>query len=812
MSLKHYFIRFKVWVTKKAIKVKPGNKAFNGAAVGLLAGSFSLFLVEVLGMTINFREPWVLAIGAVILLVSVLAAYLSEWLIRKINEIPKGYKIALFISIPLLLLVRLLDERLMLILVVIFSLLGAGVSIFKIAHFRKLTLPKKTIALVGFAIGLLGAGVSLYFLMIRGLNVKPILNAAKLTEDKITPLPFESPATLGRYEVEFFTYGSGKDVRREEFAEGVKYETRSVDGTAFLDNWEGMSGKYRTYYWGFDFRELPVNGRVWKPKGEGPFPLVLIVHGNHPMQDFSDPGYEYLGELMASRGFIFVSVDENFLNGSISDFRKGLEKENDARGWMLLEHLRQWKEWSLNPTHALYRQVDMDKLALIGHSRGGEAVAHAAMLNRLDYYPDDATIPLGYHFNIQSIVAIAPVDGQYMPGGSLTKIKDVNYLGIHGAQDQDVESFDGLKQFERISFTDSMYRFKAGIYVSGANHGQFNSSWGDNDASASFSGMLNKKQLMDSKDQETIAKVYISAFLETTLHQKDSFLPLFTDARKGRNWLPENIYLSQFQDSKSQFWSGFDEDFDVRTLSKAESAQGENLTVWREGEVMPKYGLRGTRAVYLGWNYEEFGGDSLDWEASKKPVLPDSIRASYLVNLGSDTFMPDSSSVLIFSLAESDESTNPKSEGKWINKNKEEEVEEDSGNEEEKQEDEDEEELNEDETPLPVLDFTMELVDYNGERINFLASEFSPVQRLIKSRVLKIQFLDEKDETEPIFQLYQFDLKKLTTKNPKFSLEGLHQIRFIFDQTEQGTLILDQLGLMPGLEMGRYKSNPKMPE
>lgn len=810
MSLKHYFIRFKVWVTKKAIKVKPGNKAFNGAAVGLLAGSFSLFLVEVLGMTINFREPWILALGAVILLVSVLAAYLSAWLIRKINEVPKGYKIALFISIPLLLLVRLLDERLMLILVVIFSLLGAGVSIFKIAHFRKLTLPKKTIALLGFAFGLLGAGVSLYFLMIRGLDVKPILNAAKLTEDKITPLPFESPATPGRYEVEFFTYGSGKDIRREEFAGGVTYKTESVDGTAFLDNWEGMSGKYRTYYWGFDFRELPVNGRVWKPKGEGPFPLVLIVHGNHPMQDFSDPGYEYLGELMASRGFIFVSVDENFLNGSISDFRKGLEKENDARGWMLLEHLRQWKEWSLDPTHVLYRKVDMDKLALIGHSRGGEAVAHAAMLNRLDYYPDDATIPLGYHFNIQSIVAIAPVDGQYMPGGSLTKIKDVCYLGIHGAQDQDVESFDGLKQFERISFTDSMYRFKAGIYISGANHGQFNSSWGDNDASASFSGMLNKKQLMDSKDQETIAKVYISAFLETTLHQKDSFLPLFTDARKGRNWLPENIYLSQFQDSKSQFWSGFDEDFDVRTLSKAESAQGENLTVWREGEVMPKYGLRGTRAVYLGWNYEEFGGDSLDWEASKKPVLPDSIRASYLVNLGSDTFMPVSSSVLIFSLAESDESTNPKSEGKWINKNKEEEVEEDSGNKEEKQEDE--EELNEDETPLPVLDFTMELVDYNGERITFLASEFSPVQRLIKSRVLKIQFLDEKDETEPIFQLYQFDLKKLTTKNPKFSLESLHQIRFIFDQSEQGTLILDQLGLMPSLEMGRYKSNPKMPE
>ena len=49
---------------------------------------------------------------------------------------------------------------------------------------------------------------------------------------------------------------------------------------------------------------------------EGLFPLVLIVHGNHLMNDYSDPGYEYLGKLLASKGYIFVSVDENFLNAA----------------------------------------------------------------------------------------------------------------------------------------------------------------------------------------------------------------------------------------------------------------------------------------------------------------------------------------------------------------------------------------------------------------------------------------------------------------------------------------------------------------
>ena len=59
--------------------------------------------------------------------------------------------------------------------------------------------------------------------------------------------------------------------------------------------------------------------------------------------DAIHPGYGYLGELFASRGFITVSVDENFLNGS---WVGGLEKENDARGWMLLQHLKVWRRWN----------------------------------------------------------------------------------------------------------------------------------------------------------------------------------------------------------------------------------------------------------------------------------------------------------------------------------------------------------------------------------------------------------------------------------------------------------------------------------
>ena len=67
------------------------------------------------------------------------------------------------------------------------------------------------------------------------------------------------------------------------------------------------------------------------------------------MKDFSDPGYAWLGELLASRGFILASIDENFLNGNA-------RAENDARGWMLLKHLEVFRALNDSTGKPLRRQ------------------------------------------------------------------------------------------------------------------------------------------------------------------------------------------------------------------------------------------------------------------------------------------------------------------------------------------------------------------------------------------------------------------------------------------------------------------------
>src|SRR5688500_7764641 len=325
-----------------------------------------------------------------------------------------------------------------------------------------------------------------------------------------------NPGLNGTLSVRTLVYGSGTDKRRSAFRDSVVLKTQTVDGSALVSSTLEIA-KARTKYWGFDFKKLPINGRVWYPQGDGPFPLVLVVHGNHNMKDFSDPGYAYLGQHLASRGFILVSVDENFINGN-------LQGENDGRGWMLLEHLRRWRTWNDSSGSPFYRKVDMGNIALMGHSRGGEAVAVAAAFNRLKHYPDDATVKFDYNFPIQSIVAIAPVDGQYRPSEKFQPVRDVSYLVFHGSHDGDVSVFHGLRQYQRVEFTDGRPRFKAAVYVYRANHGQWNSVWNNKDNGPRSARLLDLRGLITPDEQRQFGKVYISAFLDATLKSDKRYL------------------------------------------------------------------------------------------------------------------------------------------------------------------------------------------------------------------------------------------------------------------------------------------------
>jgi hypothetical protein len=93
----------------------------------------------------------------------------------------------------------------------------------------------------------------------------------------------------------------------------------------------------------------------------------VFAHGNHDPLKNSTPGYLYLCQLLASHGIIAATTDVNFLH-------RGNFGENGARAIVHLEPLRQFRTWNETAAHPLNGKVDLNRILIVGHFRGGERV------------------------------------------------------------------------------------------------------------------------------------------------------------------------------------------------------------------------------------------------------------------------------------------------------------------------------------------------------------------------------------------------------------------------------------------------------
>lgn len=326
----------------------------------------------------------------------------------------------------------------------------------------------------------------------------------------------------------------------------AEYVTGRIDISAFAQLGASVP-------WPFQPTAVPVNGHVSIPRGRGPFPLALFVHGNHNPLENSTPGYLYLTELLASHGVIAATIDANFLNG----FNFG---ENDGRAIVHLEHVKQFRIWNGTRHHPLHHKIDLSRILLVGHSRGGEGVGHASLFNTLDeIQPDifspivklDGSAGLGpYGFKLAAVAAIAPTDRQYEPIPGPTVVRDRYYL-MHGSRDGDVSTFEGYNTYNRAHAVDlanptlSDGKLKALLWVIGANHNQFNSVWASETPAATT---------MPRADQERVAKVFLGALTQTLLLRRRRYLEVLRDHARATAWLTAGTLLvSRFHDPQRVF-------------------------------------------------------------------------------------------------------------------------------------------------------------------------------------------------------------------------------------------------------------------
>jgi hypothetical protein len=331
-----------------------------------------------------------------------------------------------------------------------------------------------------------------------------------------------------------------------------------------------------------------------------------------------------------------------------------------------------------------------------------------------------------------------------------------------------MRSYHGARVYERVKFTDGQYWFKSGLWIYGANHGQFNRVWGQRDSWGLGFPFLNVRQLIPGAEQQQIAKTYISAFLEAALHGKKGYIPLFRDHRAApARWLPGRIYLHQFADSASQVVCGYEEDINLAsTTIPGGSVETANLTDWKERELSLMWGTLDTRGVYIGWNKKGAEGP-----------------ASYTIRLPEKGLNLGAGSSLVFSMADSNDKATERDKGeKGQDKSA-------------KKDDKDKKKDEKPNEPRDPIDLSIEVADAAGASARLSLSSYSFLQPRIESQVSKTNLAPKNSEI--VFQVFEFPLARFVAANPKLKPAKIRTVRFLFDRTESGVVILDDVAFRP---------------
>lgn len=581
----------------------------------------------------------------------------------------------------------------------------------------------------------LGVSLSLPLLRLAALvRVGPAEQSFPAIEERCA-LALPDPGAAGPHGVQFRTYGTGHDRQRPEYGADVDVVSESVDGSRLVAKWAGISGALRTSYWGFDSHALPLQARVWLPALSERCPVVMIAHGDHAMEEPSEAGYDYLGQHLASRGFVVILVDQNFLNTSLADMtgfplsgRAGLHGEHDLRAWLLLEHLALWRRWSADPRHPLGARADLNRVVLAGHSVGGEAAALASLFNQLHHYPDEPTVEFDYRFGIRGVLSLAGGDGYYLPRGQLAQLGDVSYLALHGSKDAQATSFGALAPAARTPIASEQFRFFASTYVVGATHDQFNADWGTMDVPDFWGWAVDTRHTLTSAEQRRLARVYFGAFAEALLHDEHGYVPFFADPRVGAKWLPSVHYVPHYIDSSEVLVATFDEDHDLHTTTlPGGRIDVSGARVFEEWLLLKRSPL-GTHALRV------------DWDSRGAP------RPRITIELPAD-FTADADE-LVLSLAASEENDRP-------------------------------------------IDLTIELGDAHGSRASVPLSRDQLLYPQVRTRT-RWPVLEGRDTDEPILRRYHFPLAAF--HDAGVDIRQPRRIELVLDRSQRGGLILDNVG------------------
>ena len=294
-----------------------------------------------------------------------------------------------------------------------------------------------------------------------------------------------------------------------------------------------------------------LNGSVHFPLAvKGPLPVIVFLHGRHAscsylgVQSLGYPcpgtaatasvdsykGYDYMAQNLASHGYVVMSIDANGINTyDTADTDSGAmaRAQTIAKSLDLLAQWNQGAGPGAVDTNFVGR-LDLSRIGIMGHSRGGEGVTQFIAYNRSRPASLDPTVGPDFgprYPGLKAVFALAPIDAASQTPTGVPLAELLPYC------DGDVSDLSGSRPFERTK-ADAFPRVQYG--VNGADHNYFNTIWtGDDNTTTTDTACAAslKGNVRLSKDEEkAIGSVLIPAFLRRFVGPEPAFDPYVTGA------------------------------------------------------------------------------------------------------------------------------------------------------------------------------------------------------------------------------------------------------------------------------------------